>query len=124
MRVRTVNDIFFTVVDRNERVVVMHRRDIQWISISSAEFYQSVVGVARTLQEWGVRKGDRVAILSENRPEWTIADFACLLVGAVVVPVYTTLTTEQTAYILQDSGARVVVVSSEKHLQKVLGIQD
>jgi long-chain acyl-CoA synthetase len=124
MSLRTVNDIFFAVVDRNERVVVMHRRDIQWVSISSAEFYQSVVGVARALQEWGVSKGDRVAILSENRPEWTMADFACLLIGAVVVPIYTTLTSEQTAYLLHDAGARVLFVSSEKHLLKVRAIQD
>jgi long-chain acyl-CoA synthetase len=124
MSLRTVNDIFFAVVDRNERVVVMHRRDIQWISISSAEFYQSVVGVARSLQELGISKGDRVAILSENRPEWTMADFACLLIGAMVVPVYTTLTSEQTAYLLHDSGSRVLFVSSEKHLSKVRAIQD
>ena len=124
MNLKTLNEIFFAVVERDDRVVVMHRRAIQWISISSSEFYQSVVGVARALQEWGIGKGDRVAILSENRPEWTIADFACLLLGAVVVPVYTTLTGEQTAYILKDSGARIVFVSSDKQLQKVRGIQD
>src|SRR5579863_2585560 len=101
----------------------MHRRAIQWVSISSAEFYQNVVGVARALREWGISPGDRVAILSENRPEWTIADFACLLIGAVVVPVYTTLTREQTAYILRDSGARAVFVSTEKQLLKVQIIQ-
>ena len=124
MNLQTLNEMFFAVVERNDRVVVMHRRAIQWISISSSEFYQSVVGVARALQEWGIRKGDRVAILSENRPEWTIADFACLLLGAVVVPIYTTLTGEQTAYILQDSGARIIFVSSEKQLLKVRSIQD
>jgi long-chain acyl-CoA synthetase len=124
MSLQTLNEIFFAVVERNDRVVVMHRRSIQWISISSLELYQSVVGVARALREWGISKGDRVAILSENRPEWTITDFACLLIGAVVVPVYTTLTGEQTAYILHDSGARVVFVSSEKQLLKVRAIQD
>ena len=124
MNLKTLNEIFFAVVERDDRVVVMHRRAIQWISISSSEFYQSVVGVARALQEWGIRKGDRVAILSENRPEWTIADFACLLLGAVVVPVYTTLTGEQTAYILKDSGARIVFVSSDKQLLKVRSIQN
>src|SRR5580700_11124307 len=123
MNLQTLNEIFFAVVERNDRVVVMHRRAIQWVSISSAEFYQSVVGVARALREWGISKDDRVAILSENRPEWTIADFACLLIGAVVVPVYITLTNEQTAYILQDSGARVVFVSTEKQLAKVQSIQ-
>ena len=124
MSLSTLNEIFFAVVDRDDRVVVMHRRAIQWVSISSSEFYQSVVGVARGLREWGISKGDRVAILSENRPEWTIADFACLLIGAVVVPVYATVTGEQTAYILRDSGARAVFISSEKQLAKVRGVQD
>ncbi len=124
MSLRTLNEIFFAVVDRNDRVVVMHRRAIQWVSTSSLELYQSVVGVARALREWGIGKGDRVAILSENRPEWTIADFACLLIGAVVVPVYTTSTGEQTAYILRDSGARMIFVSTEKHLLKIRSIQD
>src|SRR5580692_2434923 len=124
MSLQTLNEIFFAVVERDDRVVVMHRRAIQWISISSSELYQSVAGVARTLREWGISNGDRVAILSENRPEWTIADFASLLIGAVVVPVYTTLTDEQTAYILQDSGARVVFVSTDKQLLRVRAIQD
>jgi long-chain acyl-CoA synthetase len=124
MSLRTLNDIFFAVVDRNDRVVVMHRRAIQWVSTSSSEFYQNVVGVARALSEWGIVKGDRVAILSENRPEWTVADFGCLLIGAVVVPVYTTSTGEQTAYILRDSGARTVFVSTEKQLEKVRRVQN
>jgi long-chain acyl-CoA synthetase len=124
LSLQTLNEIFFAVVERDDRVVVMHRRAIQWVSISSAELYQNVVGVARALREWGISPGDRVAILSENRPEWTVADFACLLIGAVVVPVYTTLTGEQTAYILQDSGARAVFVSTEKQLLKVQSIQD
>jgi long-chain acyl-CoA synthetase len=124
MSLRTLNEIFFAVVERDDRVVVMHRRAIQWVSISSSELYQSVVGVASALREWGISKGDRVAILSENRPEWTIADFACLLIGAVVVPVYATLTGEQTAYILRDSGARVVFVSTEKQLLKARNVRD
>jgi long-chain acyl-CoA synthetase len=101
-----------------------HQVSNHWTSISSADFYRDVVGVSRTLRDWGISKGDRVAILSENRPEWTIADFACLLIGAVVVPIYATLTEEQTAYILKDAGARAVFVSSRKQLQKVLGKRD
>jgi long-chain acyl-CoA synthetase len=123
MSLRTLNDIFFAVTERNERVVMLHRQSIQWVSTSSQEFYRNVVGTASSLQEWGIGKGDRVAILSENRPEWTIADFACLLLGAVVVPIYTTLTGEQTAYMLRDSGARAVFVSGEKLLEKVQRIQ-
>jgi len=124
MSLRTLNDVFWAVVERDDRVVMMHRQAIQWVSISSQEFYQGVVGVARTLCEWGIKKGDRVAILSENRPEWTIADFSCLLIGAVVVPIYTTLTGEQSAYVLRDSGARAVFVSSEKQFLKLSSVRD
>lgn len=123
MSLSTLNDIFFAIADRNDRVVMMHRQAIQWVAISSQEFYRNVVGVAHTLREWGIAKGDRVAILSENRPEWTTADFACLLIGAVVVPVYATLTGDQTAYILRDSGARVIFVSTEKQFLKIDSIR-
>jgi len=121
---RTLNDIFFAVVERDYPRVVMHREAIEWIGISSHEFYRDVAGVASALRGWGISQGDRIAILSENRPEWTIADFATLLLGAVVVPIYATLTAEQTAYILRDSGVRVVFVSTEKQLQKVLATLD
>jgi long-chain acyl-CoA synthetase len=124
MSLLTLNDIFFAVVERDARMVMMYRKPTGWGSLSSHEFYRSVAGVARALREWGIASGDRVAIISENRPQWTIADFASLLLGAVVVPVYPTLTGEQTAYVLRDSGARVAFVSSEAQLQKVLCIKD
>lgn len=123
MSLRTINDIFFTVVERGQPRVMLQRQAIDWVPISSAELYRNVVAISRALLSWGIGKGDRVAILSENRPEWSTADFATLLLGAVVVPVYSTLTDEQTAYILSDSGARVIFVSNEKHLRKVLAIQ-
>jgi long-chain acyl-CoA synthetase len=124
MSLNTLNDIFFAIADRQDRVVMMHRQAIQWVSISSDEFYRGVVGVAKTLRWWGIERGDRVAILSENRPEWTMVDFACLLIGAVVVPIYTTLTDDQVAYILRDSGARAVFVSSEKQFVKVNNVRE
>ena len=124
MSLRTVNDVFFSIVERNLPRVMMHRQAIAWVDISSQELYRNVSGTARALRAWGIGKGARIAILSENRPEWTIADFAALLIGAVTVPVYSTLTDQQAAYILTDSGARVVFVSSDKQLQKVLAIQN
>ena len=124
MSLLTLNDIFFSVVEREARVVTMQRAPAGWVSTSSQEFYRNVAGVARALQEWGIAAGDRVAILAETRPEWTIADFACLLLGAVVVPIYPTLTGEQTASILKDSGARVVLLSTGVQLQKITGIQN
>ena len=120
----TLNDIFFTVVDRDEPRLVLYRKNDSWSAVSSGDFYRNVISVAGALTNWGIRKGDRVAILSENRPEWAMADFATLFLGAVTVPIYSTLTAEQTAYVLGDSGARVIFVSTKPQLDKVLAIRD
>ena len=124
MKPQTLNDIFSAIVDRGHDRVMLTREANRWAPISSRLFYQHVAGMARTLRQWGIAKGDRIAILSENRPEWAVADFATFQLGAVVVPIYATLTAQQTAYILCDSGARVVVVSTEQQLQKVLSIKN
>ena len=123
MAPHTLNDVFFAIVDRKLDRAMLAREASDWHPISSQELYRNVVGVARAFVHWGVKKGDRIAILSENRAEWAIADFASLLVGAVVVPIYSTLTAAQTAYILADSGAKVAVVSTEPQLKKVLSIK-
>ena len=104
--------------------MMMHREAIEWVSISAEELYRNVVGVARALEGWGIGKGDRVAILSENRPEWTITDFACLAIGAVVVPIYSTLTDRQTANLLRDAGVRAIAVSTKQQLDKVLSVRE
>jgi long-chain acyl-CoA synthetase len=124
MSLATLTDIFFAIVDRNHERVMMHRPATQWLPISSQDLYRSVAGVARALASWNLAKGDRVAILSENRPEWSIADFACQLLGLVTVPIYSTLTTEQCAFVLQDAGVRVIFLSSEQQLRKVQAILD
>jgi len=124
MSLQTLNDIFFAIAGRDQPQVMLRKTARGWEPISSQEFTAKVGGMARALKSWGVSRGDRVAILSENRHEWVIADFACLLLGAVVVPIYTTLTPEQTAYVLRDSGARAIFASSQKHLEKVASILD
>src|SRR5947207_3354951 len=122
MSLETLNDIFFDIASRNQTDFMLRKTPEGWAPISSQEFAAKVGAIVNGLRSWGISPGDRVAILSENRHEWVVADFACMLIGAVVVPIYTTLTAEQTAYILRDSGSRAVVVSSEKHLEKVLSI--
>src|ERR1700722_16419317 len=123
MPLQTLNDILFAVRESHRDRVMLHRQPSGWTPISSAEFYRSIVGVSRALESWGIRKGDRVAILSENRPEWPITDFAALALGAVTVPVYATQTADQTAFLLRDSGARVIAVSTKKQLEKVLSVR-
>jgi long-chain acyl-CoA synthetase len=122
MSIATLNDIFFAAIERNLDRIMMHREAGQWSSIPSSEFGQRVARTARTLRAWGVGRGDRVAILSENRPEWPVADIATLLLGAVSVPLYTTLTADQTAFLLNDSGCRAIFLSSDQQLQKILSV--
>lgn len=124
MSLQTLNDIFFAIAGREQPEFMLRSTAAGWQPISSQEFVAKVNGVAGMLRSWGISRGDRVAILSENRHEWVVADFACLLLGAVVVPIYTTLTAEQTAYMLRDSGARAIFVSNEKHLEKVVSIRE
>ncbi len=122
MSLQTLNDISFAIAGRDQPQLLLRKMAAKWEPISSQAFTGKVAGVAKSLRSWGISPGDRVAILSENRHEWVVADFATMALGAVVVPIYTTLTAEQTAYILRDSGARAIFVSSQKHLEKVLGI--
>jgi len=122
MGIATLNDIFFAAVERNHDRMMLHREAGKWLPITSREFGQSVARTARGLDAWGIRPGDRIAILSENRPEWPMADMASLLLGAVTVPLYTTLTAEQTAFVLKDAGCRAIFLSSDHHLHKVLSI--
>jgi long-chain acyl-CoA synthetase len=119
MTLQTLNDIFFSIAGREQPEFMLRKTAAGWEPISSRQFVAKVEGVMKGLGSWGIARGDRVAILSENRHEWVVADLACMLLGAVVVPIYATLTPEQTAYILRDSGARAVFVSSAKHLQKI-----
>ena len=94
-----------------------------WHDISSREMYTRVYQTAKQLQSWGIGKGDRVALIAENRFEWAITDWACLLIGAVDVPIYPTLTAEQSLFILKNSGARTVFLSTRKQLDKILSVK-
>ncbi len=124
MSIRTLNEIFFTVVDRNNDRVMLTRVGEAWQPISSAQLRSWVYSAARQLHAWGVAKGDRVVILSENRPEWAIADYATLLLGAVVVPIYATQTAEQVLYVLQNSEARIAFVSTRQQYEKLATIRE
>jgi long-chain acyl-CoA synthetase len=120
---RTVNDIFFNIAASNrERAILWLDAQDQWQPISSAQLYQRVRALAETFLSWGIKKGDRIALLGENRWEWAVTDFAALTIGAVDVPIYPTLTADQIAELLIDSGCRVAVVSTRKQYDKVESI--
>ena len=122
MTIATLNDIFFAAVERNLDQIMLYREAGKWLPISSREFGQKVARTARVLHSWGIQPGDRIALLSENRPEWPIADVSSLLLGAVTVPLYTTLTADQTAFALSDASCRAIFISSDQQLHKVISI--
>lgn len=117
---KTVNDVMLRATGRGGRAVMMWQTaDDIWKPITSDELYGRVRALAGVLRAWGVGAGDRVALLSENRWEWPVTDLATLAIGAVDVPLYATLTPEQLGYALRDSGAKVIVLSSEEQYRKL-----
>lgn len=121
----TLTKIFFHAIDQHTRPDAMRfKRDGQWVSLSHQEVEARVTRLAAGLSKLGVKRGDRVAMLSENRPEWAITDYAALGLGAADVPIYPTLPANQVAYILNDCEARVILVSTREQLDKVLEIRD
>jgi long-chain acyl-CoA synthetase len=115
--------ILGAVLHHNKQDALNYREDGKWHNIPAASFVEQVKNVALGLAALGVRPGDRIALLSENRPEWSIADLAILSLGAINVPIYTTQALDQVDYILSDSGARAIFISNRrlyKHVKPVL----
>jgi len=117
----TMNDVLARATGRWDRAAMMAQEaNGTWTPISSVALYGRVRALAEVFRGWGVGKGDRVAILSENRWEWAVTDFAALAIGAVDVPLYPTLTPEQIGFMVRDSGAKVVVMSSRDQYEKLM----
>jgi long-chain acyl-CoA synthetase len=116
-----------TLVEMLERTVRLNRkpdalnykRDGAWHSISSDEMLERARLLALALYSLGLRHGDRVALLSENCPEWTLTDAGCLFAGVIDVPIYPTLTPPQVAYILRDSGARLLFLQNRAKYEQL-----
>lgn len=120
----TLTRIFFGGVDRfGPQEALRHKRDGAWRSLTYRDVEIAVARTAARLQTWGLAMGDRVAILSESRPEWAIADYAGLALGLIVVPIYPTLPASQVQFILKDSGSGVVYVSTQEQLEKVEAVR-
>ena len=115
--------ILSAVLRHNKSDALNHRTEGKWQSTSAVSFVERVKNTALGLASLGVRPGDRIALLSENRPEWSIADLAILSLGAINVPIYTTQVLDQIDYILSDSGAKAIFISTPriyKHAQAAL----
>ena len=98
-----------------------HKEGGQWVTQSWHSAAEQVCLLAEALRRMGLEDGDRVALVSENRPEWCIADLAIMAAGCITVPTYTTNTRRDHAHILDNSGARAVFVSNEKLLAPLVG---
>lgn len=108
----------------NKPALAYKQKGDTYQDISYSDFGDSIEHFSKGLRSLGVEKGDRIAILSENRPEWAISDFSILKIGAINVPMFSTLTAAQVGYILKDSGAKIICVSTVKQLEKVNAIRD
>ena len=123
--ITTINDLFRRVAAAaNPRAILWQDEFGQWQPISSDQIYQRVRALAQAFLGWGAQKGDRIALISENRWEWAVTDFATLAIGAADVPIYPTLTGEQEAALLHDAGCRIAVVSTRQQFDKLNAVRD
>ena len=119
-----LTDTLFTLARTHPEAVAVRRRgaDGEWADVTYSRFVAEVVAVARGLVASGVEPGERIALLSRTRYEWTLFDYAIAAAGAVTVPVYETSSADQVGWILADSGASAVVVETDQHAALVAGL--
>jgi long-chain acyl-CoA synthetase len=116
----TLVDVFKSVARAHKRSDTLnYKRNGHWISISSDELLARAGRIAAGLHSIGLRHGDRLALLSESRVEWTLTDAGCIFAGVIDVPIYPTLTPPQVRYILNDSGASVLVLENSRKLHEL-----
>ncbi|HSJ14216.1 MAG TPA: long-chain fatty acid--CoA ligase [Longimicrobiales bacterium] len=115
----TLVDLFFEAVGHDKRDAQLRATPAGWQPIAHREFYDDVRRLAAGLRALGLARGDRCALLAENRPEWALADYAALCIGALTVPLYPSLTAAQAGYILRHSGATIAFASTRAQLAKL-----
>jgi long-chain acyl-CoA synthetase len=122
--IATVNDLFLRVAAAGQARAVLRQDEFgQWQPISSHQIYQRVRALGEAFLAWGAKKGDRIALVGENRWEWAVTDFAALAIGAADVPIYPTLTGEQIAELIRDAGCRIAVVSTRQQFDKLNAVR-
>jgi len=104
--------------------LLLHKIDGRYVPISTAEFAGRVKSLALGLKDLGIKPGDKVVLLAENGPDWVTADYAALCLGAITVPIYTSLVPEQIKYIIRESDARAVITSNRSLREKVEAVRN
>ena len=118
--IKTLSELLLnTLKEYPKDDLMLYKKEGAYVPLSTREFGDKVRALSLGLRELGLGPGDKLVILSENRPEWVMVDFATLCRGALTVPIYTTLVPEQVRYIIEDSDAKIVVYSGPE-----LGQQD
>jgi long-chain acyl-CoA synthetase len=122
--IRTLNELFLKAVARHAKPdCFLYKSEGRYQGVSSQEALRKVAALASVLSRLGVERGDRVAILSDNRVEWALTDYALLGLGAIPVPIYTTLLEPDVEYILRDSGAKGIVLATQTQLAKIINVR-
>ena len=120
----TLSRLFRRAISYDKSDAILTKQEGKYQAISSRELYRRVGKLHLALSQVGVSKGDRCALLAENRWEWAVTDFALMTAGAISVPIYPTLTFEQIQFILEHSECRVVFVSTAEQLEKIQKVWD
>jgi long-chain acyl-CoA synthetase len=116
----SLSDVVFSRASSQPDAVVMRRpRGGRWQDVTAAQFRDEVTSLAKGLVATGIAPGDRVALMSRTRYEWTLADYAIWTAGAITVPIYETSSTEQIQWILSDSGARAAFAETPAHADAI-----
>src|SRR3954453_16608394 len=117
------DDVVANAREHGSEVVFSRPGSSGWEGVSASSFHEEVCAVAKGLVAAGIETGDRVALISKTRYEWSLLDYAIWFAGAVTVPVYETSSAEQVQWILQDSGARAVVAETPEHVARVTEVR-
>jgi len=119
----TADFAFDNAENAPQNVALRRRVDGSWQDVTAKTFADEVTAAAKGIIAAGIKSGDRVAVMSKTRYEWTVADFALFTAGAVVVPIYETSSAEQVEWILSDSGARAIFIESDAHAAVVESVR-
>jgi len=122
--IETLSQLFLnTVKSYIKDDLMLYKKEGRYVPISTQEFAERIRRFSLGLKDLGFVAGDKMIILSENRPEWVISDIACLCLRGITVPVYTTLAPEQVMYIIEDSDAKIVICSNPELWEKIEAVK-
>jgi len=124
MSIKTLSELFLLVAEHDKPDCMLHKVDGKFTPVSTATLVKDVQQLAKALRDAGVKPGDKIGLMAENGPHWPTVDFATLCIGAVLVPIYPTLTPDQAAYIANDSSARILFVQGDQRFADLESVRD